>query len=142
MPQPRLRASLIAAIWIGGARLCGLLGRRWLQVLKSPQAMPLYWLVYRHNNQISVVIEPGASLIHARMRVALANLDEGEFTEGHELPGKWKLAKEMVGRWLSQEEAKRLLAKFALQVRRVVKEIGGNKEPRRSGALISPGKEG
>jgi hypothetical protein len=25
----------------------------------------LYWLCYRHNNQISVVIEPGASLIHA-----------------------------------------------------------------------------
>jgi hypothetical protein len=33
--------------------------------------MPLYWLVYRHNNQIPVVIEPGASLIHARMRAAL-----------------------------------------------------------------------
>jgi hypothetical protein len=28
-----------------------------------------------HNNQISVVIEPGASPIHARMRAALANLD-------------------------------------------------------------------
>jgi len=32
--------------------------------------------------------------------------DEGEFTEGHELPGKWKVPKEMVGRRLSQEEAK------------------------------------
>jgi len=74
--------------------------------------MPLYWLCYRHNNQISVVIEPGASLIHARMRAALANLDESEFTEGHELPGKWKVAKEMIGRRLSQEEAKRLLARF------------------------------
>ena len=52
--------------------------------------MPLYWLCYRHNNQISVVIEPGASLVHARMRVALANLDQGDFTEGYELPGKWK----------------------------------------------------
>jgi len=52
--------------------------------------MPLYWLCYRHNDQISVVIEPGASLVHARMRVALANLDQGDFTEGHELPGKWK----------------------------------------------------
>jgi hypothetical protein len=76
--------------------------------------MLLYWLVYRHNNQISVVIEPGASLIHARMRAALANLDEGEFTEGHELDRKWRVAKEMVGRRLSQEEAKRLLAKFAV----------------------------
>ena len=71
-----------------------------------------FWLVYRHNNQISVVIEPAPSLIHARMRAALAELDEGEFTEGHELPGKWKVAKEMIARRLSQEEAKRLLAKF------------------------------
>jgi hypothetical protein len=49
--------------------------------------MPLYWLVYRHNKQISIVIEPGASLIHARMRSALAGLDEGEFTES--LPGEF-----------------------------------------------------
>jgi hypothetical protein len=48
--------------------------------------MPLYWLCYRHNNQISVVIDPASSLIHARMRAAIANLAEGEFTEGHELP--------------------------------------------------------
>jgi hypothetical protein len=27
--------------------------------------MALYWLCYRHGNQISVVIEPAASLIHA-----------------------------------------------------------------------------
>src|SRR5215470_15671055 len=74
--------------------------------------MPLYWLCYRHHNQISVVIEPGASLVHARMRSAIAGLNQGEFTEGHELPGKWKIAKEMVGRRLSQQEAKRLLAKF------------------------------
>ena len=70
--------------------------------------MPLYWLVYRHSNEVSVVIEPGASL----MRASLDDLDEGEFTEGHELPGKWKIAKQMVGRRLSQEEAKRLLAKL------------------------------
>jgi hypothetical protein len=74
--------------------------------------MPLYWLCYRHNNQISVVIEPGASLIHARMRAALTGLDEGEFTEGHELDRKWRVAKELIGRRLSQEEAKRLLAKL------------------------------
>jgi hypothetical protein len=58
--------------------------------------MPLYWLCYRYNNQISVAIEPGASLIHARMRAALAELDEGEFTEGHELDCKWRVPKEMV----------------------------------------------
>jgi hypothetical protein len=46
------------------------------------------------------------------MRAALANLDEGEFTEGHELDRKWKVAKEMIGRRLSQAKAKSLLAKF------------------------------
>jgi hypothetical protein len=40
--------------------------------------MPLYWLCYQHNNQISVVIEPGASPIHARLRATLASLDEGD----------------------------------------------------------------
>jgi len=54
----------------------------------------------------------GEMFIHARMRSALAGLDEGEFTEGHELDRKWKVAKEMVGRRLSQEGAKRLLAEF------------------------------
>ena len=76
--------------------------------------MQLYWLCYQHNNQISVVIEPGASPIHARMRAALAGLDEGTFTEGHELDRKTtkQVPKAMIGRRLSQEEAKRLLAKF------------------------------
>jgi hypothetical protein len=46
------------------------------------------------------------------MCAALANLDEGEFTEGHELDRKWKVAKAMIGRRLSQAEAKRLLAKL------------------------------
>ena len=45
------------------------------------------------------------------MRAALANLDKGEFTEGHGLDGKWRVPKAMIGRRLSQEEAKRLLAK-------------------------------
>jgi len=77
--------------------------------------MPLYWLVYRHNNRISVVIEAWSithSCSYACCPCALANLDEGEFTEGHELDGKWQLPKEMVGCRLSQEEAKRLLARF------------------------------
>jgi len=51
--------------------------------------MFLYWLVYRHRNQISVVIEPGASVIHARMRAALADLDQGEFPEGHKRQDSW-----------------------------------------------------
>ena len=76
--------------------------------------MPLYWLYYRHNNQISVVIGPGASTIPARMRAALDGLDEGTFTEGHELDRKTEkqVPKAMIGRRLSQQEAKRLLAKL------------------------------
>ena len=46
------------------------------------------------------------------MRAALAGLDEGDFTEGHKLDRKWKIAKEMIGRRLTQAEAKRVLAKF------------------------------
>ena len=82
------------------------------QVNVEVRVMPLYWLCYRHNNQISVVIEPGASLIHAKMRSAIDRLADGEFTEGHELDRKWKVPKEMIGRRLSQEEAKRLLVRF------------------------------
>jgi len=31
------------------------------------------------------------------MRATLANLDEGEFTEGHELPNKWKVRRRWLG---------------------------------------------
>jgi hypothetical protein len=48
--------------------------------------MALYLLCYRHNNQISVVIHPAASLAHARTYAALTNLAEGEFTAGHPTP--------------------------------------------------------
>ena len=41
-----------------------------------------------------------------------SGLDQGDFTEGHELDRKWQVPKEMAGRRLSQGEAKRLLAKF------------------------------
>jgi hypothetical protein len=43
---------------------------------------------------------------------SLDGLDEGEFTEGHELDRKWRVPKAMIGRRLSQEEAKWLLAKL------------------------------
>jgi hypothetical protein len=76
--------------------------------------MALYWLCYRHDHQTSVVIEPGASLVRARMRASLDGWGEGTFTEGHELDAKTErqIPKAMIGHRLSQAEAKRLLAKF------------------------------
>jgi hypothetical protein len=48
------------------------------------------------------------------MAKMVAGLDQGEFTEGHELDAKTakQISKAMIGRRLSQEEAKRLLAKL------------------------------
>ena len=43
------------------------------------------------------------------MRASLAGLDEGTFTEGHGLDRKWQVPKTMIGRRLTQQEAKRLL---------------------------------
>jgi hypothetical protein len=77
--------------------------------------MPLYWLCYQHNNQVSIVIEPAPSLIHARLRATLDGLDQGEFTKGHDLDRKIEkqIPKVMIGRRLTQAEAKRLLSKLA-----------------------------
>src|SRR5262245_21248683 len=49
------------------------IGRRWRGGRGRRSSLTL---VYRHNNSISVVIEPGASLIHDRIRASLAGLDQ------------------------------------------------------------------
>ena len=49
------------------------------------------------------------------MRAALAGLDEGTFTEDHELDRKWQVPA-MIGRRLTQEEAKRLLGKLSFAI--------------------------
>src|SRR5262249_30249612 len=79
--------------------------------------MPLYSLCYRHNNSIFVVIKQAPSLVHARLRAALAGDDEGEFTEGHDGPGKWKGEKALIGRRLTKAEAKKLLANLGVSQR-------------------------
>jgi len=52
------------------------------------------------------------ALMGADASAGVIALDEGTFTEAHELDRKWQVPQEMIGRRLSQEEAKRLLAKF------------------------------
>lgn len=52
-----------------------------------------WWLTYRRDRQVRVIIYPGTSLSHARLSVSIAGLDEeAEFIEGHELDeGRAKL---------------------------------------------------
>lgn len=78
--------------------------------------MSLFWLSYRVNGHPRVVIQPGSSIIHARLKASMADLaDDHTFAEGHELDPKTsrKLPKEAIGRRLSQEEAAELLDHLA-----------------------------
>jgi len=78
--------------------------------------LPLCWLCYHHDNQISVVIEPGASVVHARMHAALAGLDEGTFAERHELDRKTekRVPKAMIGRLAVSERSEEVAGQVAL----------------------------
>ena len=61
--------------------------------------------------------------IYARMRAALSGLDEGTFTEGHELDRKWRVPKEMIGRWSSQGGSEEVVGEVWMRrtlVRRIV----------------------
>ncbi len=76
--------------------------------------MFLYWLCYRHDGHISVVILPGCSLIAARLRASIEKLDEGEFAEGYELDEEMakKVPKALVDCRLTRKEAADLLRSF------------------------------
>ena len=76
--------------------------------------MFLYWLCYRLDDRVSVVILPAYSLIAARLRASIEKLDEGEFAEGHELDEETakKVPKTLVGRRLTRKEAADLLRSF------------------------------
>jgi hypothetical protein len=67
--------------------------------------VPLLALFTATTIRISVVIEPGASLIRARLRASIDGPDQGDFTEARELDRKWRVPKAMIGRRLSQEES-------------------------------------
>ena len=76
----------------------------------------LFWLLYRVNGRPRVVIQPGSSIIHARLKATMADLaDDHTFAEGHELDTKTsrKVPKEAIGRRMSQDEAVELLDHLA-----------------------------
>jgi hypothetical protein len=76
----------------------------------------LYWLMYRVNGHPSVVIQPAASLVHARLKASMAGMaDDRKFTQGHELDPKTakRVPKAAVGHCLSQQEATKLLKRLA-----------------------------
>jgi hypothetical protein len=76
--------------------------------------MYLFWLCYKLDDRVDVVIQRGGSLIQARMVSSMANLDDGDFTEGHQLdPKTAKLVpKDRIGKRLSPEEAAAILRLF------------------------------
>ena len=75
--------------------------------------VPLFWLVFKNPNDLSVIIQPAGYLIMARMRALLAGV-EGKFQEGYELDTKTakKVPRGMIGRVLSRKEATALLKKL------------------------------
>ncbi|MCC6780945.1 MAG: hypothetical protein IT537_30600 [Hyphomicrobiales bacterium] len=80
-----------------------------------PALSYLEWLVYRDGGELFVIIQPAASLIHARLHAALSDLDGGgRYIEGHELDAKTarKVPKSAIGKRLTQAEAAKLLAKI------------------------------
>jgi hypothetical protein len=77
--------------------------------------MSLWWLTYRKDGQVKVIIVESTALISARMTVALAGLDETTtFAEGHELDDahSLRMPRRQIGRMLSRQEAVALLDKI------------------------------
>jgi hypothetical protein len=74
----------------------------------------LFWLCYREGGKVRVVLQPAASLIHARLKAALTDLGDGTFAEGHHLDAKMerRVLKALIGRRLSQAQARKLLSQL------------------------------
>jgi hypothetical protein len=75
----------------------------------------VFWLTYQTATGVCVALQPGFSLIHARMAAAVNELEPGEFIEGHQLDAKTikKIPKNMIGTCLSSKRAEQLLKKLA-----------------------------
>ena len=77
------------------------------------QAVPLFWLNYRHPDgpfAVVAVVEAMA-LIQARMKAAVTGLDQGlDFAVGHELDEESarQIPADMIGRLLDDDDLRRL----------------------------------
>jgi hypothetical protein len=78
----------------------------------SEKSSPLFWLVFKSGDTLSVTIQSAADIITARMRAMLAGM--GTFQEGHRLDDKTgkKVPNKMIGRALSRKEATALLKRL------------------------------
>jgi hypothetical protein len=76
--------------------------------------MYVYWLCYQSEQGVCVVLRDASCMVHARLAVALGNLEPGPFTEGHQLDEKMsrRIPKQMIGRCLSTCEAQQLLKRI------------------------------
>jgi hypothetical protein len=70
----------------------------------------LWWLVYRHNKDTIILVQPASTLMMARMNAALDGV-VGDFKEGHQLDERTKklVPKNMIGRMLNRNDAAILL---------------------------------
>jgi hypothetical protein len=80
-------------------------------------SMPLFWLAYRQKGIACVLILQASSLISARLKASLQidGIDE-HFTQGHQLPDGQTLPPDMIGRLLTQAQARALVGKLERQI--------------------------
>ncbi len=75
----------------------------------------MFWLVFDADEGRVVVIQPGATLIFARVLAASQSQVVGKFVEGHRLDPKQvkRIPKSMIGKAITAKQAEALLRRLA-----------------------------
>jgi hypothetical protein len=76
-------------------------------------ALTTYWLVFQNASGTEIFIQPGYSLLDAKMKGSIPG-HQGELKESHALDGKAakKVPASAIGRTLTAMQAKKLLARM------------------------------
>ena len=76
--------------------------------------MVLYWLTYRVNDDLCVVLQPADSLIAAKLTAATRTVPEGTFAEAHPLHAKTakRVPKHLIGHCLTHKQALDLIKRL------------------------------